>query len=190
AAHGRLLQVVGVAGVAAEGLVPPVARERHLDAAAGQPGDEERRDGGRVGEGLVVEAGQLVQQGDGVRGDDLLDVPGAVPPGHLTGVRQLAEGPLPEAPGEGLQRPARRRGARARAATTTRQPRPPLRRAPAGPWAIGGTLTASDTWPPPPSCHSPAAGRRSGSTRSCQYLRGGCCHRPPLTVQTWAGGNF
>ena len=72
----------------AERLVAAVPGEYDLDAAARQAHDVERRDGGGVGERLVVVVGQLVQQGHRVRGDDLLDVPGAEVSaiGHLAGV--------------------------------------------------------------------------------------------------------
>ena len=101
---GLFTQVHAVAAVAAQALVATVAGERHGDVFARHLADAVGGDGGAVGEGLVVEVGQGVDQIEIVALDDLQPVVGLVAVGDLLGVFGLVEARVVKADRAGVDR--------------------------------------------------------------------------------------
>ena len=101
-AHLLFQHVQLVAAVAAKGLVTPIARKRHGDMLAGQLADAVGGDGGTVGEGLVVEMGQRVDEVEVVAADGFNAVVGAITLRHHAGKFTLVVGRVVEGDGTGV----------------------------------------------------------------------------------------
>ena len=96
--------------VAAERLVAAVSREHYLNAPTREARHEIRRNRGGVGERFVKVSREFVEDFNGIRRDDLLDVARAVSLGYLAGVGKLAERFLLESHRKSLKRPLRTSG--------------------------------------------------------------------------------
>ena len=91
-----------VAVVASEGFVAAIACEGDGDVLAGDVGEVPAGQGGGVGEGFVVEAGELVDGGVAVWGDEVLVVVAVEAAGGVGSVGQFVVEALGEADGAGL----------------------------------------------------------------------------------------
>ena len=107
-----LVVMPAVAPIAGEDLVAAVARKRHRDPLARQAADLVGRNRRTVGEGLVVDVGQAVDQLEGVGLHHLHVVLGPEGLGDLPGIGRFVEAGLGEADRAGIDRLAGQPGHR------------------------------------------------------------------------------